>query len=115
MKASFDSQSLKALKADFAAFRSRNRRHARIPEHLRRAVLSAIASGLDRSLLKSSFGVSEAQVAIWSRRISSQKAVAVAEGRPRVLDVIPPIPETGAPTGLRVSYEAGRLLLELSF
>lgn len=101
--------SLKALRADFSAFRSKCRPHARIPEHLRQALLDAIDSGLQPAPLKAEFGVTMSQVSVWRRR--SRRA---APDDPRVLEVVPPVLGS-PPTGLRVSFEAGRLLLELSF
>lgn len=49
MKASESHPRLKSLKADLKAFRSQSRPHTRIPEHLRRAALEAIAPGLNPS------------------------------------------------------------------
>jgi hypothetical protein len=103
---------LKSLKADFKAFRTQFRPHSRIPDHLRRAVVEAIASGLDSTLVTSSLKVSPAQLILWRQRILPQAIVTDAS---RILDVIPVMPGEAMPTGLRVSYEAGRLLLELSF
>jgi len=98
-----------SLRADFAAFRAGCRPHARIPAHLREAILKAVASGMAPALLKKEFGVTTGQVSVWrqSRRRS-------APDSPRVLEVVRPV-LGAAPTGLRVSFEAGRLLLELSF
>lgn len=101
--------SLKALRANFSTFRAKCRPHARIPEHLRQAILNAIESGVEPALVKAEFGVTSGQVSVWRR-----KARRPAQDSPRVLEVIEPV--VGAsPTGLRVSFESGRLLLELSF
>ena len=101
--------SLKALRTNFSAFRAKCRPHARIPEHLRQAILDAIESGVEPALLKTEFGVTSGQVGAW--RLRKRRP---APDSPRVLEVIQPV--LGAPpTGLRVSFEAGRLLLELSF
>jgi len=101
--------SLKALRANFSAFRAKCRPHARVPEHLRQAILDAIESGVEPALVKAEFGVTSGQVEIWRR-----SARRPAQDSPRVLEVIEPV--LGAsPTGLRVSFESGRLLLELSF
>jgi hypothetical protein len=113
MKSSFNTHScLKSLESDFAAFRSQRRRHERFPEHLRRAVLDAIASGLEPSLVTKTLKVTKSQLAQWQRHLLLPTAV---EESPRILQVIPSIPDAAIPTGLRVTYEAGRLLLELSF
>lgn len=105
--------SLNSLKKDFAAFRSQHRPHSRIPDHLRRSVLEAISFGLEPSIVTSALRISPAQLTSWRRRMPPLPAT--KNDRPRILDVIPSIPCSSAPTGLRVSYEAGRLLLELSF
>ena len=110
MKISDPQSSLKTLKADFAAFRATCRPHGRIPEHLRQAILSAVDSGIGSALIRTELGVTSGQISVWRRRRSPQ----VTE-RPRVLDVIPSLLGTAVPSGLRVSYEAGRLQLELSF
>lgn len=112
MKASESHLLLKSLKADFKAFRSQSRPHTRIPEHLRFAALDAIAFGVKPSLVASTLKVSPSQLIRWQQRSFPQ---AIAKAAPRILDVIPLIPGPVIPTGLRVTYEAGRLLLELSF
>ena len=100
---------LQALRTNFVAFRTQCRPHARIPEHLREAILNAIASGMPPALLKKEFGVTTGQLSVWRQRRQRP-----ASESPRVLEVVQPV--LGAhPTGLRVSFEAGRLLLELSF
>jgi hypothetical protein len=62
-------------------------------------------------------GLTSTQIGLWRRGVPelSQEKVAAAPARPRVLDVIPTPLDTALPSGLRVSYEAGRLLLEISF
>ncbi len=104
--------SLNSLKKDFAAFRSQHRPHARIPDNLRRSVIEAISSGLEPSVVTSVLRISSAQLTSWRRRMLPSAA---NTDSPRILEVIPSILGTSVPTGLRVSYEAGRLLLELSF
>ena len=112
MKASESHPCLKALKADFEVFRTQSPAHSRIPDHLRRAALEAIASGLKPSLVASKLKVSSSQLIRWQQQIYAK---AIPKDTPRILDVIPLIPVPVIPTGLRVTYEAGRLLLELSF
>ncbi|MBC7532841.1 MAG: hypothetical protein H7318_14810 [Oligoflexus sp.] len=112
MKASDSQPCLKSLKADFKAFRTQSRPHTRIPDHLRRAALEAIASGLKPSLVASNLKVSPSQLIRWQQRNFPK---AIPKDAPRILDVIPLIPGPVIPTGLRVTYEAGRLVLELSF
>ena len=112
MKASESHSCLKALKADFEVFRAQSRPHSRIPDHLRLAALEAIASGPKPSLVASKLKVSPSHLTRWQQQISAQ---AIPKDAPRILDVIPLIPVPVIPTGLRVTYEAGRLLLELSF
>lgn len=116
MKNSAPSHSiLKSLETDFAAFRARCRPHAPIPEQLRQAVFVALDSGIEPALVTKPLGLSRSQIAIWRRaRVSTEMATA-AESQPRILNVIPPSSVAGMPSGLRVSYEPGRLLLEFSF
>lgn len=101
--------SLKTLRANFSAFRAKCRPHAKIPEHLRRAILNAIESGVEPAFVRAEFGVTSGQINAWRRsaRQPTQESL-------RVLEVVEPVVAT-SPTGLRVSFEAGRLLLELSF
>ena len=68
MKASESHPCLKSLKADFKAFRTQFRPHTRIPDHLRRAVIEAIASGLEPSLITSNLKVSPSQIIRWRQR-----------------------------------------------
>lgn len=110
MKISDPQFSLKALRADVAAFRGKCRPRARIPAHIREAILAAVDAGVKPTVLKTELGVTSGQVAVWRRRRPSQVTAA-----PRVLDVVPSVLGTAMPSGLRVSYEGGRLLLELSF
>ncbi len=103
---------LNSLKKDFVAFRSQHRAHSRIPDHLRQSVIEAISCGLEPSIVTSALRISSAQLTSWRRRMLPPAAKSDCS---RILEVIPSILSTSAPTGLRVSYEAGRLLLELSF
>ena len=106
---------LRNLKRDFVAFRRRYPPHTRVPDELRRAVLEAVRLGIDPSLLKVIAGVTGAQVAKWRQYASPVQMVSLgSDACPRVLEVVPAVAGAGLPTGLRVSYEAGRLLLELS-
>jgi len=104
MKISDPQPSFKTLKADLAAFRAKCRPHARIPEHLRQAIISAVDSGIEPAIVKAELRVTSGQISIWRRRQQPRLVE-----RPRVLDVIPTVLGTAEPSGLRVSYEAGRL------
>lgn len=113
MKTSFNQDScLKSLTADFAAFRSQCRPNQRFPKHLRNAVLEAIDSGLKTSAVSKALGVTSTQLKQW--RLHSPTKV-VARDQPRILNVTAPSASPAIPNSLRVSYEAGRLLLEFSF
>ncbi|MBC7531024.1 MAG: hypothetical protein H7318_05550 [Oligoflexus sp.] len=113
MKESSDPHSfLKSLKADFSAFRAKNRPHARYPDELRSAAIDAIAAGIKPSLIASAIKVSPTLLQRWQRR--AQLPASIVEC-PRILNVLPSNPSSSVPTGLRVSYESGRLLLEISF
>ncbi|MBC7532741.1 MAG: transposase [Oligoflexus sp.] len=113
MKNSFDPHFwLKSLKADFASFRAKNRPHARYPDQLRSAAIEAVATGIKLSLMARALNVSPTLLQQWQRRVLLPVPT---EDCPRILNVLPPNSNTSVPTGLRVSYEAGRLLLEISF
>ena len=113
MKESFNPHScLKSLKADFTSFRAQNRPHARYPDQLRSAAIDAIAAGIKPSLMARALKVSPTLLQQWQRRVLLQVPT---EECPRILNVLAPNLITSVPTGLRVSYEAGRLLLEISF
>lgn len=107
MNASDLQSSLKSLKADFKAFRAQSRPHTRIPDHLRRAAPEAIASGLEPSVIANNLKVSPAQLIRWRQRIYPQ---AIPRDTPRILDVIPVMPDSTMPTGLRVTYVSFRKL-----
>ena len=104
---------LRNLRREFATFRRRYPPHTRVPGQLRRAVLEAVRSGIDPALLKGELGVTGAQVAKWRQCPSPTQEIAFGAG-PRVLEVVPSGTGAVRANGLRVSYEAGRLLLELS-
>ena len=106
---------LRNLTADFSVFRAHRRPYARVPQRLRQSVLAAIASGLSAATIAGSLGLSASQIASWRRRTSKELDVIAPIERPRILTVTPDEGKSGLPTGLRVSYESGRLLLELSF
>lgn len=108
--------SLQSLQAEFAAFRSQSRLRTRVPDHLRRGVLKALDSGVTVSHLRSALGVTKTQLVDWQgrKKKSDSKKVSFPAIQPRVLDVVS-APETKGPSGLRISYESNRLVLELSF
>lgn len=103
---------LELLKSEFTTFRTQCRPNTRIPKHFRKGVLAALSSGLSRTLVLRTLGLHSGQVAIWEHR--NRKAAAVPKNSPRVLKVVPVPPAPELPAGLRISYEGGRLLLELS-
>ena len=117
MKRSFDRDSrLTFLMKQFAKFRGRHHPRARIPAHLRRGVLAAIDSGVLLPVLMKTLRLNEPQIAAWRGRSNPKLATMPTPPQPRILDVVGSSPPVGAmPSGLRVSYEAGRLLLEVSF
>lgn len=100
---------VRRLSEDFEAFRAKARPGAKIPEELRREVIKAIDAGAEPTALRSVLGVTNSQVASW-RRGSRVRADNVS----RVLEVVPSAASMMAP-GIRVSYEHGRLSLEVSF
>jgi hypothetical protein len=105
---------LKSLGADFAAFRARSRPHARIPKGLRQAVLTALDAGIEPTVVTKVLGLSSSQIKVWRRGSQPSNVESNTGGQLRVLNVIPETAGTGISPGLRVSYENGRLLLEIS-
>lgn len=106
---------LKKLADQFTNFRQQSPR-TKIPKHLRRAVLDALDSGIELSLVVKALGLTGLQVARWRRQLTSKSKIIPSNENPRVLEVVPSQPATSATAaGLRVSYEVGRLVLEFSF
>ena len=103
-----------SLESEFKSFRTENRPGARIPEHLRQLIFSALAAGLQPSLVRRICGVGHGQLVSW-QRCAKSKLTPMAATRPRVLNVIPEAAPPRLPSGLRVTYESGRLQLEVSF
>jgi hypothetical protein len=82
---------------------------AHIPVLLRKLVLNAAASGVSLSAISRHLGISNSQMEKWRRENG-----AAASLSPRILEVIGSQAEHApAPAGLRVTYESGRLVLEL--
>jgi hypothetical protein len=105
---------LKDLSSELDSFRSSNRFSARIPQPLREAILSAIDNGIEPKDVRKILKVGDAQINAWRRgRVDGDK-LAIKTTEPRVLNVIPTPPSSGSSPNLRVSYENGRLLLEIS-
>ena len=104
---------LKLLKKKFNDFRSTSRSQARIPDHLRKEVLEAAAAGVTPTQINAVVGVTRTQLSRW------QRVALPAKQSPRVLRVVkepsPEALEKALLSGLRISFEAGRLLLEWSF
>jgi len=113
MKEPLDPQfSLKSLESDFTSFRARSQANARYPEHLRNAAVEAIASGVKPSIIARALKISPTLLRQWQQRTLNKIP---AESCPRILNVVPKSIGDSVPSGIRVSYEAGRLLLEISF
>ena len=105
---------LNSLGAELDAFRAANSSHARIPEALREAVLSAIDQGVNSRDIRNVLKIANSQITAWRRARLNGDALSKKEIQPRVLNVIPTPPSMGALPNIRVSYENGRLLLEIS-
>ena len=103
-----------SLQAEFDTFRAQSLPRARIPEHLRQSIFSAISAGLKPSLVRRISGVGHSQLVSW-QRCAKSKLTPVPVTKPRILNVISEVASQQMPSGLRVTYEAGRLQLELSF
>jgi len=115
MKISDNHTLLVALKSDFEAFRAQRMRPTPFPRELRQSVLTAIASGLAPRLVSKATGLSSTQLAIWQKKARPERTSVEAKAQPRILDVMPSPQTVGAPSGLHVSYEVGRLLFDISF
>lgn len=103
------------LTNQFASLR-RNGAPAKIPVQLRREVIELLDSGASQKQLIRALGLTRPQICTWRRKLAQKVASAPVTELPRILNVIPSEPTAPAmPSGLRVSYEAGRLLLEFSF
>ena len=111
-----DSQSrLLALKADFEVFRTHRVGNPPIPGELRQAVLGAIASGIPQGQVCKATLLSANQIKIWKTRSQVSGKSILTKAQPRILDIISSSPVSGrAAAGLRISFEAGRLMLDLS-
>jgi len=102
---------LRHLELKFTKFRSGGRSRRRIPDDLRREVLAAVKSGVSRARVAATLRLSYDQIRDWQRGQQQQPKPAVQ--RARILDVFATPALPGLPAGLRISYEGGRLLLEL--
>ena len=117
MKNPLNSEScLKSLVIDFADFRSKCRRNERFPDHLRRAVLEAIQSGLKPSSVSSALGVTSNQLK--KSPLNGKKTSAnpkAAQIMPRILQVVPSTKDLTRPNALRLTIKFGPVALDFSF
>lgn len=117
MKKSLNPEScLKSLVVDFADFRSKCRRNERFPDHLRRAVLEAIYSGLKPSSVSSVLGVTSNQIKKW--QLDGNKTPVTpkdAQIMPRILQVVPSTKDLTMPNALRLTIKFGPVVLDFSF
>jgi hypothetical protein len=99
---------LQDLVNKFAQFRSTHKPHSRIPERLRKEVLAALAAGVGRKEIFQVLKISSPQIRDWQKRVQASDK----NEKPRVLNIVP---ETTAniPADLRVTFENGRLTVEL--
>lgn len=105
---------LKSLSAELDSFRSNSQFSARIPHPLRESVLRAIDDGIEPKDVRKILKIGDAQIKAWRRGRVDVDKLAIKTIEPRVLNVIPTPPSSGSSPNLRVSYENGRLLLEIS-
>jgi len=105
---------LRILESKFLKFRSQFPPKTRIPFELRQEVLEAISAGVRPSAVALALSLSSDQIKSWRKRMRQQNMSEVPKTSPRVLEVVSSMPPTVMPAGLRISFEGGRLLLELS-
>jgi len=105
---------LQSLIGELDSFRSSNQFSARIPQPLRESILRAIDEGIGAKDVRKFLKIGDAQIKAWRRGRPHGDKLAVKAAEPRVLNVIPTPPSLGSSPNLRVSYENGRLLLEIS-
>jgi hypothetical protein len=105
---------LKDLSSELDSFRSSNQFSARIPQSLRESILRAIDEGIGAKDVRKFLKIGDAQIKAWRRGKLHGDKLTVKTAEPRILNVIPTPPSLGSPSNLRVSYENGRLLLEIS-
>lgn len=101
--------------AQLTEFRQTRRPGTHIPTHLRQLVLDAAAGGISLSAISKQLGISADQVLKWRGGRDDRALALVAPPSPRILNIVSPKKDDQpAPTGLRVTYEAGRFVLEFS-
>jgi len=105
---------LKDLSSELDSFRSSSQFSARIPHPLRESILKAIDDGIEPKDVRKFLKIGDAQIRAWRRGKLHGDKLAVKKAEPRVLNVIPTPLSSGSAPNLRVSYENGRLLLEIS-
>ena len=105
---------LKDLSSELDSFRSSNQFSARIPQSLRESILRAIDDGIGAKEVRKFLKIGDAQIKAWRRVKLHGDKLTVKTAEPRILNVIPTPPSLGSSPNLRVSYENGRLLLEIS-
>jgi transposase-like protein len=105
---------LLALKNAFAEFRVKSVPRAKIPEELRQSVVAAIDSGVSTHRITKTLRVSNSQLKSWKKIPSANQGSMGKATQVRILDVIPSPPAHLSSNNLRVTYEAGRLVLEFS-
>lgn len=106
-------QDLIAVKAMLEEFRQTSAPRARVPPEIRAAVLELIDRGTPVSKVCKATGLAHGQFQMWRKSAGLQKPTIITASR--VLTVEPShTAEADLPKGLRVSYEGGRLVVELS-
>ncbi len=105
---------LQFLTVELDSFRSSNQFSARIPQPLRESVLRAIDDGIELKDVRKFLKIGDAQIKAWRRGRLDGDKLAIKAADARILNVIPTPPSSGSSPNLRVSYENGRLLLEIS-
>lgn len=106
-------QDLIAVKAMLEEFRQTSAPRARVPPEIRAAVLDLIDCGTPVSRVCKATGLAHAQFQMWRKSSDRRQPTMIAASR--VLTVVPSVTaEADLPRGLRISYEGGRLVVELS-
>ena len=102
---------LQGLQVKFKNFRRENGLNCKVPTDLREEVFRCLEDGVRVCDLIKTLGISSSSISSWRQHRNMDSTMVRPAPQVRVLDVTP----INHPSGLKVSYEAGRWMLEISF